>query len=460
MLNAKKLREEIAAKLDAVQAVNNLCEKEKREPTADETSLVNAAIGEDGTGGDVKILKARLAQAEAFEAEVANVTNARKIPGGVHHEVAGVEDSTSLFARVKIPAKAASRNSITAFSGADKEKQAYAFGRFVLAVCGNRRSEDWCRDTLGAEFRAAMTEGTDSAGGVFVPEEFEANLIRLVDNYGIFRGQCRQVPMTRDTKTYPRRTGGLTAYFIGETSAPTESQITADSIKLVAKDLGALTYFSSDLDEDSAISIGNLIMQELALAFAYKEDQCGFIGDGTSTYGGISGLKTALASNGKVTAATGNTAFSTLDLADFNNMIAALPDYASQGTGPKWYIHKAGWAASMQRLQQAAGGNSQVEIVNGQPTQMFLGYPVVFSRVLNSTTDAQTSTNGLCYFGNLGLAADFGDRKGVTIAMSKEVAFTTRQTAVLGVERFDINIHDKGTSSGAGAVVMLATPGS
>lgn len=459
-LNAKKLREQLAAKMDEVAAVNSICEKENREPTAEEVAIINAAIGEDGKGGEAAALRNRLKQAEAFEAEMDALARARNaIPGGVHHEQAGVGDSGSVFSRIKIPARAAARQPVTAFRGPDNEKKAFAFGRFVAGVMGDDGAREWCKDQLGHDFRAGMTEGSDSAGGIFVPDEYEADIIRLVNEYGAFRPNARRVAMSRDTKTTPRRTGGLTAYFIGEESAPTQSTMTADGIKLTAKDVGALTTFSSDLDEDSAVSLGNEIAIEMALAFAYKEDICGFSGDGTSTYGGIVGLKNALAAGSTVTAATGNTSFGTLDLDDFESMLAALPSYAFRDGGPKWYIHRSGWAKSMLRLAAAAGGNTAREVEGGYRTQ-FLGYDVVFVEVMNNTLTTQTSTSGLCYVGNMPMAARFGDRKGMTMATSKEVGFTTRQTYVLGVERFDINVHDKGDASNAGAMVMLSTPGS
>lgn len=458
-MKSKKLRETIAAKLAEVSALQDRCEKEGREYSADEKAHVDALIGADGAGGEVASIKAQLAQAEAFEREVAALASVH-IPKGVHVEAAGVEDSSSLFARVKIPSRAAARGHVTAFNGPDKDKQAYAFGRYVMAVCGNRRSQDWCADTLGFDVRNGNTSGSDPDGGFLVPHEFEATLIRLVNDYGVIRRVARPVPMSRDTKSYPRRTGGLTAYAIGEIQAPAESTMTVDQIQLVAKKFGVLTYYSRDLDEDSALSVGNLIMTEMALAFANKEDECGFNGTGASTYNGIVGIKESLAAGAKYTALAGNTAFSTLDLEDFEGVIAKLPSYAFRDGGPSWYIHRSGWATSMLRLASAAGGNTTREIAAGASEVQFLGYPVVFVEVMNNTLTAQTSTDGLCYFGNLRQAVDFGDRRGVTMDMSREVAFTTQQIAVLGTERLDIKVHDSGTASAAGAVVMLSTPGS
>ena len=107
-----------------------------------------------------------------------------------------------------------------------------------MAVCGHRRSQDWCADTLGFDVRNGNTSGSDPDGGFLVPHEFEATLIRLVNDYGVIRRVARPEPMSRDTKGYPRRTGGLTAYPIGVSQAPTESAMTVDQIQLVAKKVG------------------------------------------------------------------------------------------------------------------------------------------------------------------------------------------------------------------------------
>jgi hypothetical protein len=52
---------------------------------------------------------------------------------------------------------------------------------------------------------------------------------------------------------------------------------------------------STELAEDAVISIADDLAQEMGYAFAVAEDAAGWTGDGTSTYGGISGVKTKLA---------------------------------------------------------------------------------------------------------------------------------------------------------------------
>jgi HK97 family phage major capsid protein len=90
---------------------------------------------------------------------------------------------------------------------------------------------------------------------------------------------------------------------------------------------------SNELSEDSVVSIANELIKEIATAFALKEDQSGFLGDGTSTYNGIVGIVTKLDTLTAGTApghilGAGN-AYNELTLANFNSVVAALPEYAA-----------------------------------------------------------------------------------------------------------------------------------
>lgn len=358
-----------------------------------------------------------------------------------------------------IPAQAMQRyGTLKSFKGEKANERAYRAGQwFMAALFGNQRSAQFCKDN-GIELRA-QSEGINSAGGALVPSELLQVIIDLREQYGVFRRECRVVPMTSDSLTIPRRVGGVTAYFMGEGDDITESDKNWDSVNLVAKKLGALIRYSSELAEDAIIDIADDLASEIAYAFALKEDQCGFIGDGTSTYGGITGaavkIDTAPHTASVVTAAAGNTAFSTLDEADFDAVIGALPEYASMNA--KWYISKVGYANSMQRLMYAAGGNT-TETVAGKTQMMFKGYPVVISQVLNKTVAADTSAIK-CLFGDLSMAAALGNRRDITLKTSEDRYFESDQVAIRGIERVDINVHDLGSTTEAGPLIGLKTPG-
>jgi HK97 family phage major capsid protein len=96
--------------------------------------------------------------------------------------------------------------------------------------------------------------------------------------------------MTSDLRSIPRRTGGVTVGWVGEGGTITASQPAFDSVNLAAKKLIALTVTSSELLEDAAISLADELAFEIGAAFALAEDQAGFVGDASPTYGGITGV--------------------------------------------------------------------------------------------------------------------------------------------------------------------------
>jgi HK97 family phage major capsid protein len=231
-----------------------------------------------------------------------------------------------------------------------------------------------------------------------------------------------------------------------------------DRVVLVAKDLGCVALVTNDLNEDATISLGDTLIGEMAYAFADKEDECGFNGDGTSTYGGIIGVREALKNlSGTIGDIAGlfvatDNLHSELDLVDFEGVVAKLPQYADANA--RWFMHRTFYYNVCIRVALAAGGVNKEEIVNGQRTPMYLGYPVVFSQVMPKT-DANSQV--CCLLGDLSLAADFGDRRQTAVLFSEHAtvgsvsAFESNQLAVRGVQRFDINVHDVGNAHATAA---------
>jgi len=352
-----------------------------------------------------------------------------------------------LVDRVIVPASAKFRHTgLRAYKGPNADKEAFIAGQFVAAtVLGVSASQQWCRDH-GIRISNAMSGGTTTAGGYLTPVEMEAAIIALREQYGVARQNARIVPMGSDTKDVPVRDSGLTTYWPGEGVAITASDMVFSNAQLVAKKLCALAVYSSELSEDSIIDLGDLVTQEVAQGFALAEDLAFFIGDGTSTYGGITGITSALDDGSTIGAATGNDSFEDLDLVDFEKVVGTAPNYP--GAVYKWYISKPGYAASMLRLMDAAGGNTNASLSAGV-TPQFLGYDVVFTQVLNSTLGTDASTTK-CLFADLKLGALIGNRRGITIAQSTEYKFAEDQLAIKGTERVAMKIHSVGQSTTAG----------
>jgi HK97 family phage major capsid protein len=296
-----------------------------------------------------------------------------------------------------------------------------------------------------------------------VPEEFGTDLIDLREQYSVFRRNAKIVPMATDTRTDPRRTGGLTAYFTGESDAITESNKTWDRVSLTAKKLSVLARMTSELSEDSAISIADDLAGEIAYAFGKKEDECGFVGTGSSTYGGIvgatealKGLSGTIAHIAGLKVGTGN-AYSELTLNDFIGTVAKLPEFADMNA--KWYVHKLFYHDVMVRAMLAAGGVTAAEIESAR-NKTFLGYPVEFTQVMPKV---EANSQVCALFGDLAMAASMGVRRDTTIALSEHSRFANDEIEIRGTERFDINVHSVGNASAtaadreAGALVGLIT---
>ena len=341
-------------------------------------------------------------------------------------------------------------------------ERAYGFGRWILAAMGDRESQQWCLQNgvlLASVDKSdnvrtfSHVENVNTAGGVLVPPEFESDIIDLREKYGIVRRLFRNRTMKSDTKNIPRRTGGVTAYFATDLVAATESQKSWDNVQLIAKKLIALVKYSSELGEDAIIDVADDLMNEIAYAFAVKEDQCGLNGDGTSTYGGITGLAPKLlglsATRANIAGAyvgTGNL-WSELILADFNYLKAKLPAYAAEDPTCCWLVSQAFWSAVMERLALAAGGITDASIVAGVQKR-FLGFPVEISQAMPL---GEANDQVCALLGVFNKAADFGDRRMTTLMMSEHSSFSTDGIDIRGTERFDVNCHDIGNADATAA---------
>jgi HK97 family phage major capsid protein len=404
----------------------------------DDLKILDAAADEEQRAMDVAAQVAATQRANGTEPET-------RLPSGDTGEGGGER-------RITVPARARPIGKLKAFRSME---DAYAAGQWIRgALMGHESAAQWCRDHLPQENRA-MSGVALQKGGVLVPSAMASAIIDLVEQYGVALADCEIVPMGTDTIDWPRVTGGVTMYAVGENAEITASDPGFDSINLTARKYGVLVKYPSELDDDAVISIAEFLARKTAWAWAKKLDECLFLGDGTSTYHGVVGIKNALAAGSKATALAGNTTFGTLDLVDFEAIIGKLATWGEARA--KWYISKAGWAASMMRLADAAGGS---ENLAGSPARTFLGYPVRISPVMNSTLTAQTSTEGLAYLGDLAGGVMIGMRRDIRMALSRERYLEYDQVGFMATVRFDLNVHDRGGASTAGGIIGLGTPAS
>ncbi len=333
---------------------------------------------------------------------------------------------------------------------------AYRSGQWLRAVVGGIESaRKWCAERGIQVEQRVMTTDVGSAGGYLVPDEMEQSIIDLREAYGLARRLARRRPMASDTKSVPKRTGGVTAYFVNEdNSGVTASDKSWGNVNLVAKTLAALSLVSKNLEEDSIIDVVDDLAGEMAYAFATKEDQCWLVGDGTSTYGGMQGLLTLF--NGAtyasgITAATGHDTFAEYDNADLSSVMAGVADFP--GMNPVWVCSKTFAENVFGRLKRVAGGNSGSDL-DVRARYGYGGYDAYTSEIMPKVgTSAVTTTEAL--FGDFSMSSSFGDRRGIMVEVLRERYAEKLQVGVLAHERFHIVNHDLGTSSVKGPVAAL-----
>ena len=341
-------------------------------------------------------------------------------------------------------------------------------GLFVLAGCFGHEKAKLALSNKGIELERftekAMGEDVNTTGGYTVPGELIPNLILLIEKYGVFRPNALEYPMGSDSAMAPKLTSGLTVYCPGAGVAPSLSDLTFGAVGLNAKKWMTLTALDSELNEDSAIAIGELIGFMIGKAFAEKEDKVGFLGDGTSTYFGHVGIAGALkavsatiASIKSLVVGAGN-AYSELTLANFEDVCGIVPDYADDGN-LKWYVNRKLYYSVMVKLAMAAGGANATEILTGSVSRekTFLGYPVQFT---SAQPKVEANSQICALLANLKLGAYIGDRRKLTIDRSMEAYFTTDQVGIRGTERVAPAIHGQGDTTDAGPICGLITAAS
>jgi len=438
-----ELREKAASEAEAAREIRDKADQENRGLTEDEA-----------TGFDKHLREAERIEQEANRQQKLEETEARLNKAQERKATPELADGGKIeFVKSDL----FTHGQVRAFQGPTAKKDAYYSGKWLMAtMLDDASARQWCRDH-GVEIRV-QTEGVNAAGGFVVPDTMETAVINLREEYGAARRNARVVPMSSDHTIIPRRAGGVTAYFVGETDAITESDMNWNQVELTAKELGALTRMSASLSEDAIINVADALAAEMALAFSTKEDLCAVDGTGIGIHGGMVGIRTKMIDGthvgSYVEAITPGDNWVEIDDADLTNVMAALPMYARRGA--KWHCSPVAKVAVFDRLIAAAGGTTMREKQDGNVGK-YMGYPIEEWAAM-PTVDTTTTLNDviMLFFGDYSLAATLGSRRGITIAKSADRYFEYNQIAIRAIERFCINNHDIGGAAGVrGPVVGL-----
>lgn len=309
-----------------------------------------------------------------------------------------------------------------------------------------------------------MTGASQTGGSALVTPDYIPSLIRLFETYGVFERNAQIVPLGSSGGLQPKTDKLLTLYCPGEGGTITADDPAIDLISHQLRTICAITAYSLELDEDSALELGEVLGDLFARSYGYGIDRIGFLGDGTSAYFGMMGIVGALR---KVDATIGNikslvvgtgNEYSELKLGDFMKLIGNLPDYADDSSA-KMYMHRYFYFTVYVAQALAAGGSPASEVIlgAGQRQKQALSYPVEFTQVMPRT---QANSQICTIFGNLRMGAQMGRRGILEIAQSTERYFEKGLVAVRARRRISTNIFGVGDTTKPGPITGLITAAS
>lgn len=449
---------EIRRKIDAVseeaEAILNLAEKDKDGMTPDQQSRWDAIMSPEG---ELAVLQRQLDSQIAVEAEQKRLRDLRVSLQAPLPLPTPVDGSPA-----PAPRAAMVRSKLRAFVGTDAARDAYAAGQWLKAISArmsghrDQRAEQLVEARGWGQYLNTATESTPSAGGYLVPDPLSAAIINVRELSGVSRRLARVVPMTSDTLTMPKKTGRTSVKYPGEAANIVASDQTWGQVQLTTVKRAVLSKVSQELIDDAIISIVDDLAMEIGSDLAIQEDNELVNGDGTSTYGGETGLLSSIGSAGVVSADTGHDTWAELILLDFTNTMAKLPA-KYWPFGPTWVCSPAFYYGVMLRVLAEAGGNTISALEAGAGRQSFLGYPVALTHHMPTATAVSLKS---VLFGVFDQAVIIGDRVGIRFAQSDQYAFNEDVLTVRATTRYDINVHEPGTAGVVGAYVALATTAS
>jgi len=313
--------------------------------------------------------------------------------------------------------------------GGSDDVEAKSLGDFLLAV----KRDDKVRL---AKVYKAMTEGSGTAGGYLVPEEFQPQLLEAAAETAIIRPRATVINVGTDAGHIPALdqhstptagvgqtafAGGIVGGWAAEGSAGSSTDAAFKQVEYNIKKIAAYTTVSNELLKDSSMSIDSLLSRLFGTAVSAIEEMSFLRGSGAGAPLGLLNSNAAIG----VTVDTNNV----FGIADAVEMISRFRGVGGQ---PIWIGH----ISMLPNLGKYFGGTTGVQGIHNfiQPREgipgSLLGYPLFWSEHMPSIQgDAIMLVDPTAYV--------IFDREPVRVAFSEHVGFTSDNGTFRVTKRLD-----------------------
>jgi len=294
-----------------------------------------------------------------------------------------------------------------------------------------------------AKLKEMTTDATGTPyAGYIVDRELNAEINHLIEQYGVARQEMTVLTLSKGSYLTNELVTDITVYWVDEGAVIRSGEVVLGQNTLELKKLGVIAAMTRELIEDGEIDLMSFVGRRVAEGFSEAEDEFVFNGDGTSTYGGFTGL---LKQTTSVNVQTMNgTTFSSLTFDELLDMITATPNVARRNG--KFYMHTSIMNMLRQKKKNSEVNNYAFQEPSASGPVIIWGKPVVEVEVMPELSETDDAT-AFVIFGDLRAGCIFGQKGGMSVdqftaGTIKNVAnnadinlITTDRTAVRFIER-------------------------
>ena len=245
---------------------------------------------------------------------------------------------------------------------------------------------DTMKKWIASKEATGMGEAIESDGGVLSPAMFSRQLLATPIEDAIVRPRAQFIPMESNSVEIPAIEasshasslyGGVLAYWVDEGTSGTASKPAFGKITLKLNKMLVLAYVTSELLEDSVISLETLLPTLFGRAIAYQEDDKFLSGAGAGCPLGIYNSPAKIS----VTKETGQAA-TTIVTENILKMYSRM--HPASVNSAIWVAHNDTFPelASL-TIAVGTGGNSvgilREQVIQGVPVFTLLGRPIMFT---------------------------------------------------------------------------------
>jgi len=264
--------------------------------------------------------------------------------------------------------------------------------------------------------------GDDARGGYLIPDELKAEVLRIAETqYGLCRREFLYMPFTGpgNERKVPTLASGFDAEWVDEATAKASGNPTFGLVTQTLKKLAKIIPFTEEILEDSAINLTQLVAQLFAESVAKQEDLQFLNGTGSPWTGILNNGSVgsvALAVSAGVSAIT------------FEKLID-MQDECPSGVlpGAKYYMNRQIFSYLRKLRNDAVSASDSAGAfllpLTKTGIEDILGFPIELSDAMPGKT-LTGAGKPFVIFGNLKVAAIFGDKQQIRAKMLDQATIT------------------------------------